>query len=114
MHRGGNRQEPLPNRYGAHATDSARWPVVLPSADFSALTGMPDENAATLEFAAILGEAIARAHLSGKQAETTNANTTAVDDRGVCEFLGLTKRGSKSDDNFSTKTTYCQPLFWLI
>ena len=28
---------------------------------------MPDENAALLEFAAILGEAIARAHLAGKR-----------------------------------------------
>ena len=30
---------------------------------------MPDENAAVLEFAAILGEAIARAHLAGIDSE---------------------------------------------
>ena len=40
---------------------------------------MPNENAAVLEFAAILGEAIARAHLSGKQAEPINANATVAD-----------------------------------
>ena len=36
-----------------------------------------------LEFAAILGEAIARAHLAGKQVVTTCANAPVDDGRGV-------------------------------
>ena len=64
----------------------------------------PEQRATILSLAEVIGEAIARAHLSGKQAETINANATVVDDRGVREFLGLTKRGSKSDDNCNTKT----------
>ncbi len=36
-----------------------------------------------LEFAAILGEAIARAHLSGKPVETRNENAPADDGRGI-------------------------------
>ena len=39
---------------------------------------MPDENAPVLEFAAILGEAIARAHLAGKgDVRRMNANNAA-------------------------------------
>ena len=39
---------------------------------------MPDENAGVLEFAAILGEAIARAHLAGKgDVRRMNANNAA-------------------------------------
>ncbi len=62
---------------------------------------MPDENAGVLEFAAILGEAIARAHLAGKQIEAINAN--APDDvvRGVRDFVGITKEMS-NDDEFIT------------
>ena len=72
MYRSGNRKAALPDSYGPHATDCTRWPVVLPGADFSAVNGMSDGNANVLELAAILGEAIARAHLAGKQAETGN------------------------------------------
>ena len=46
---------------------------------------MNQPSDAVLEFAAILGEAIARVHLAGKQAETRNANAP-VDSRGVPEF----------------------------
>ena len=63
---------------------------------------MPDENAAVLEFAAILGEAIARAHLAGKQVETTCANAPVDVGRGVRDFVGLAKRMS-NDDEFTTK-----------
>ncbi len=62
---------------------------------------MPDENAGVLEIAAILGEAIARAHLAGKQFETTCANAPVDDGRGVRDFVGLTKRMS-NDDEFIT------------
>ena len=46
---------------------------------------MPDENAAVLEFAAILGEAIARAHLAGKQIEVVDRPTQTHNrvDRGA-------------------------------
>lgn len=55
---------------------------------------MNEPTDAALEFAAILGEAIARVHLSGKQAETINANATVVDGRGGCGSVGLTKGDS--------------------
>ncbi len=63
---------------------------------------MPDENAGVLEFAAILGEAIARAHLSGNQVETTRANATVADGRGVRDFVGLTE-GDSNDDESTTQ-----------
>jgi len=63
---------------------------------------MPDENAAVLEFAAILGEAIARAHLAGKQVVTTCANAPVVAGRGVRDFVGTTKEMSNNED-FTTK-----------
>ena len=63
---------------------------------------MPDESASVLEFAAILGEAIARAHLSGKRVETTCANDPVDRGRGVRDFVGSTKETS-SDDEFTTK-----------
>ena len=44
---------------------------------------MPVDNAGVLEFAAILGEAIARAHLSGKQIDPANANAPVDVGRGV-------------------------------
>ena len=46
---------------------------------------MPDENATVLEFAAILGEAIARAHLAGKQIDEASlpAQTLSRADRGA-------------------------------
>ncbi len=59
---------------------------------------MPDESAGVLEFAAILGEAIARAHLAGKQVETTCANAPVDDGRGVRDFVGMTKEKSNDDD----------------
>ncbi len=62
---------------------------------------MPDENAPVLEFAAILGEAIARAHLACKQVETTCANAPVDDGRGVRDFVGMTKEKS-NDDEFIT------------
>ena len=62
---------------------------------------MPDENAVVLEFAAILGEAIARAHLVGNQVETTCANAPVNDGRGVRDFVGSTKEIS-NDDDFTT------------
>ncbi len=89
--------------YRPHATNSTRWPVVLPGADFSALIGMPDENAGVLEFAAILGEAIARPHLSGKQAEITNAN--APDD--VVRGVRVTVPIADEDWNDEHNNTYC-------
>ena len=83
MHRRRNRQAPLSNRYGPHTTDFTRWPVVLRGADYSALKAMPVDNAGVLEFAAILGEAIARAHLAGKgdirQMNANNANRKHFD-----------------------------------
>ena len=88
--------------YRPHANNSTRWPVVLPGADFSALKGMPDENATVLEFADILGEALARAHLAGKQIEAINANATVVDGRGVRDFVGLTD-GDSNDDESTTQ-----------
>ncbi len=54
---------------------------------------MPDENATVLEFAAILGEAIARAHLAGR-----NANAP-VGSRGVRDFVGLTKETSNDEQH---------------
>lgn len=36
---------------------------------------MPNESATVLEFASILGEAIARAHLAGKQIEKASQET---------------------------------------
>ena len=63
---------------------------------------MPDENAPVLEFATILGEAIARAHLAGKQVETTRANAPVDVGRGVRDFVGFTKEMS-NDDEFTTK-----------
>ncbi len=63
---------------------------------------MQDESATVLEFAAILGEAIARAHLAGKQVETTCANAPVDVGRGVRDFVGSTKETS-NDDEFTTK-----------
>ncbi len=102
MYRRRNHQTASPNRYGPHAADSTGWPVVLQSVDFSELSRLPDESATVLEFAAILGEAIARAHLSGKQIETTSANAPVDVGRGVRDFVGSTKETS-IDDKFTTK-----------
>jgi len=63
---------------------------------------MPDENAVVLELAAILGEAIARAHLSGKRIDPTSANAPVVAGRGVRDFVGTTKEMSNNED-FTTK-----------
>ena len=76
---------------------------------------MPDENAAVLEFAAILGEAIARAHLSGK-----SVNAQVDGGRSMKGFRpqknaapkGLTKaphsvgftQGVPASEHFTTKT----------
>ena len=90
--------------YRPHATNSTRWPVVLPGADFSALIGMPDENATVLEFAAILGEAIARAHLAGRQVETTRANATVDVGRGVRVNVPI----ADGDWNDEYDSTYCR------
>lgn len=46
---------------------------------------MNQPSDAVLEFAAILGEAIARVHLAGKQVETINDNAT-VESRGGAIF----------------------------
>jgi hypothetical protein len=62
---------------------------------------MDQPHATTLEFAELIGEAIARAHLAGKQAETISANAPVDDGRGVRDFVGLTKRMS-NDDEFIT------------
>ncbi len=53
---------------------------------------MPDESAGVLEFAAILGEAIARVYLAGK-----NANAPVDVGRGVRDFVGLTKETSNDE-----------------
>ena len=60
---------------------------------------MPDESAGVLEFAAILGEAIARAHLAGKQIEAINAN--APDDvvRGVRVNVPITDEDWNDEHN---------------
>ena len=63
---------------------------------------MPDENAAVLEFAAILGEAIARVHISGKRVDPICANAPVVAGRGVRDFVGTTKEMSNNED-FTTK-----------
>ena len=55
-----------------------------------------------LEFAAILGEAIARAHLAGKGLEPISANAPVDADRGVRDFVGTTKEMSNNED-FTTK-----------
>ncbi len=62
---------------------------------------MPDESAGVLEFAAILGEAIARAHLSGKQIETTSANAPFDVGRGVRVNVPITDE-DWNDDEFIT------------
>lgn len=62
---------------------------------------MPDENASVLEFAAILGEAIARAHLAGNQVETTCANAPVDDGRGVRMNVPLGNE-DWNDDEFIT------------
>ncbi len=62
---------------------------------------MPDENAPVLELAAILGEAIARAHLAGKQVETTCANAPVDDGRGGCVNVPLGNE-DWNDDEFIT------------
>ena len=54
---------------------------------------MNQPSDAVLEFAAILGEAIARVHLAGK-----NANAPVDDGRGVRDFVGMTKEKSNDDD----------------
>ena len=62
---------------------------------------MPDQNASVLELAAILGEAIARAHLSGKRIEPTNANAPVDDGRGVRMNVPLGNE-DWNDDEFIT------------
>ncbi len=62
---------------------------------------MPDENAIVLEFAAILGEAIARAYLAGNQVETTCANAPVDDGRGVRMNVPLGNE-DWNDDEFIT------------
>ncbi len=63
---------------------------------------MPDENAGVLEFATILGEAIARAYLAGKQVESTCANAPVDDGRGGCVNVPLGNE-DWNDDKFNTK-----------
>ena len=58
---------------------------------------MPDENATVLELAAILGEAIARAHLAGK-----NANAPGDDDRGVGDYVLLTDGETVQHEDYNT------------
>ena len=58
----------------------------------------PEQRAAVLSLAEVIGEAIARAHLSGKQAETRNANAPAEEDRGVRDFVPLTKEETVHED----------------
>ena len=60
-----------------------------------------------LEFAAILGEAIARVHLARKLAETRNANVP-VDGRDVCVNVPFEKEDWNSAYNITV-----QPLRWL-
>ncbi len=64
---------------------------------------MNEPTDAALEFAAILGEAIAQAHLSGKQAETTNANVPAAG-RDVRDHAGQKIRRHPDDDNIPRDT----------
>ena len=61
------------------------------------------QHYAILALAEVIGEAIARAHLAGKKADTINANATVLDGRGGCGSVGLTK-GDSNDDHFTTKT----------
>ena len=63
---------------------------------------MSDQSADMLEFAAILGEAIAHAHLSGKGREAMHANDPVDDGREVRNSVESTKEAS-SDDEFTTK-----------
>ena len=55
---------------------------------------MNQPSDAVLEFAAILGEAIARVHLAGK-----NANAQVDDGLGVRDFVGLTKESSNDEQH---------------
>ena len=57
---------------------------------------MDKPRATTLEFAAILGEAIGRAYLAGK-----NANAPVDDDRGVRDLLLFTE-GETLDGDYTT------------
>ena len=61
------------------------------------------QNYAILALAELIGEAIARAHLSGRKAETINANATVLDGRGGCGSVGLTK-GDSNDEQCNTTT----------
>ena len=57
---------------------------------------MPVDNASVLEFAAILGEAIARAHLAGKQIEEVDRPTQTHNrvDRGALHIKETVKATS--------------------
>ena len=57
---------------------------------------MNQPSDAVLEFAAILGEAVARVHLA-KQAETRNANARDDVVRGVC-VGSIVDKGDSNDD----------------
>ena len=70
------------NRQGARTENRERGSLAQSSS-----LNQPSDTA--LEFAVILGEAIARLHLAGKQAETRNANAP-VDSRGVHKCVPLT------------------------
>lgn len=59
---------------------------------------MDQPRATTFEFAELIGEAIARVHLSGKQVETISANASVDDGRGVRDLVGMTKEKSNDDD----------------
>lgn len=63
---------------------------------------MNQPSATVLELAAILGEAIARAHLAGKQAETRNENAPVDDGRGVHKCVPLTNGEILEHGNYTT------------
>ena len=113
MHRLRNRQAAMSNRYGPHATDPTRWPVVLRGADFSALKRMQDQSADMLEFAAILGEAIARAHLAGKiDVRTSKSNiaarqhVAAVSSDGETRTICSMAESGHSNDSIASVTGF--------